>query len=138
MPNHDTALVDRLAFDIDDVKKSLRQLRDEAHEADKSRQLIAEQITRIAGKVDGMAEAYAVLSRLIRDGNGQPSILQKLAAIEASHLIHDRQLRDLQQQCDIMTTAKTVTRGQMVLGIAGMLVTALLSLIGAVASMSRG
>jgi hypothetical protein len=72
------------------------------------------------------------LTKLVRDGNGQPSIMHRLSAVETQQGNHGNEIDKLRGHYNAWATAKTLSKGQMIAGIIGMAITALLALTGVI------
>jgi hypothetical protein len=81
----------------------------------------------IEAKVEHMGQDINILCKLVRDGNGQPSIMQRLAQAE---IVLEGQVKDLEQisqYANSMNASRMLTRTQLVVGLSGMILTVLLS-----------
>ena len=67
------------------------------------------------------------LARIVRDGNGQPSLVQRLTTMEQRLANQDGEITKLRDHYNSMASARVLSRGQMVAAIVGMCVTALLA-----------
>ena len=78
-----------------------------------------------------------ILVKLVRDGNGQPSLLQRVAQLETTQVGQDREIVGLKTHYDAQATARVLSKGQIWAGLAGMTITALLALGAILAQLMR-
>jgi hypothetical protein len=76
-------------------------------------------------------------ARLVRDGNGQPALLTRVAQAEFLLRAHTDNLADLGQNLNSIATAKVLSKSQVLTGVIGMIITAVLSLGAILAQMMR-
>lgn len=88
---------------------------------------LTQQTASIETKLDYMSQDINLLCKLVRDGNGQPSILQRLVHVET---VLDGQIKDLDEisaYANSITASRAFTRTQLVVGLSGVVLTLLLS-----------
>jgi tetrahydromethanopterin S-methyltransferase subunit F len=98
---------------------------------------IAQQIATIEAKVEHIRHDIGILCKLVRDGNGQPSIIQRLANAETVIQTQVRDIEQISQYANSIMASRMLTRSQMVTGLAGMIVTALLSTLALIATLAK-
>jgi len=98
---------------------------------------IVQQIATIEAKVEHIRHDIGILCKLVRDGNGQPSIIQRLANAETVIQTQVRDIEQISQYANSIMAARMLTRSQMVTGLAGMIVTALLSTLALIATLAK-
>ena len=90
---------------------------------------VVERLSRIEGDLSHMRADIALLCKVVRDGNGQPSLIQRLANIEVVVANNKASLAEVQHHANTIIAAKALSKSQVVAGLIGMIVTALLSAI---------
>ena len=98
---------------------------------------IVQQIATIEAKVEHIRHDIGILCKLVRDGNGQPSIIQRLANAETVIQTQSRDIEQISQYANSVMAARMLTRSQMVTGLTGMIVTALLSTLALIATLAK-
>jgi hypothetical protein len=88
---------------------------------------LIQQVASVEAKVDHMSHDIGILCKLVRDGNGQPSIMQRLAQVETVLEAQVKDLEQISQYANSMTASRMLTRTQLVVGLSGMILTVLLS-----------
>ena len=68
------------------------------------------------------------LCKVVRDGNGQPSMLHRIAQAETTLVTHHDEIEKLRRHYNAATSAKTLSRGQIITGLLGVTATILLAL----------
>ena len=101
-------------------------------------------ICKLRSNIKNYNDNQSKLFKIIRDGNGQPSILDRLTKVEASlqHIeadIDDMKscVEDVKKAVDNFQTAKTVTKGQIVTAVASMVATLVMSLWAVLAQIMK-
>lgn len=89
---------------------------------------LATQLAGIKASQETLCDNYAVLAKLVRDGNGQPSLMQRITTIETAHKQHGDDIAELKSHFNDIATARVLSRGQIIAGVLGMVITALMSL----------
>lgn len=98
---------------------------------------IAQQIATIEAKVEHIRHDIGILCKLVRDGNGQPSIIQRLANAETVIQTQVRDIEQISQYANSIMATRMLTRSQIVTGLTGMIVTALLSTLALIATLAK-
>jgi len=101
----------------------------------KSNVKILERLATLDQRSLDMKEDVEVLCHIVRDGNGQPPLAQRLTKAEQVLAQQDETLREVHESCNSLTAAKTLTRSQVIAGAVVMLLTAFLSVIGLIAAL---
>jgi hypothetical protein len=101
----------------------------------KSNVKILERLATLDQRSLDMKEDVEVLCHIVRDGNGQPPLAQRLTRAEQVLAQQDETLKEVHESCNSLTAAKTLTRSQVIAGAVVMLLTAFLSVIGLIAAL---
>tara|TARA_R110002020_G_scaffold16515_15_gene58313 strand:- start:1078 stop:1464 length:387 start_codon:yes stop_codon:yes gene_type:complete len=101
----------------------------------KSNVKILERLATLDQRSLDMKEDVEVLCHIVRDGNGQPPLAQRLTKAEQVLAQQDETLKEVYESCNSLTAAKTLTRSQVIAGAVVMLLTAFLSVIGLIAAL---
>jgi hypothetical protein len=67
------------------------------------------------------------LTKVVRDGNGQPSLMQRVTTVETQRKTDTKEIDKLRGHYNSAATARVLSKGQMTAGITGMIITALLA-----------
>ena len=123
--------------DLTDLKSSVATNQERLGE-------VVTQIKLIDSNIKNYNDNQSKLFKIIRDGNGQPSIMDRLTKVEASlqHIeadIDDMKscVEDVKKAVDNFQTAKTVTKGQIVTAVASMVATLVMSLWAFIAQIMK-
>jgi hypothetical protein len=74
-----------------------------------------------------------ILCTIVRDGNGQPSLIQRLSNLETIVSNHDKEIVDIEKHASSIAASKSLTQSQLVAGVVGMVITGLLAGLSLVA-----
>jgi|TARA_R110000824_G_scaffold82768_9_gene207463 predicted O-linked N-acetylglucosamine transferase (SPINDLY family) len=96
---------------------------------------ILERLASLDQRTLDMKEDVQVLCHIVRDGNGQPPLAQRLTRAEQSLEQQDETIKEIHESCNSLAAAKALTRSQVIAGAVVMLLTAFLSVIGLVAAL---
>lgn len=94
--------------------------------------IIKLEATQTSSKAD-----ISALLKVVRDGNGQPSLMQRVQTLEIGLAAQIKDFDELQIRFDYVGQSKMLTRGQIIAGVAGMVITAIIALGGILAQMMR-
>lgn len=92
--------------------------------------VIESDITHIKTNVDS-------LCKLVRDGNGQPSFMHRLSKLEAQVARSQEDLEEVKCHATSIIAAKALSRSQILAGLSGMILTALLSSLALIATLLK-
>ena len=101
----------------------------------KSNVKILERLATLDQRSLDMKEDVEVLCHIVRDGNGQPPLAQRLTKAEQSLEQQDETIKEIHESCNSLAAAKALTRSQVIAGAVVMLLTAFLSVIGLIAAL---
>ena len=121
--------------DSDQVLALVTSLRGDFTGLAKSNVKILERLATLDQRSLDMKEDVEVLCHIVRDGNGQPPLAQRLTKAEQVLAQQDETLKEVHESCNSLTAAKTLTRSQVIAGAVVMLLTAFLSVIGLIAAL---
>jgi hypothetical protein len=98
---------------------------------------IIQQLATLESKVEHIIQDVGILCKLVRDGNGQPSIIQRLANLETVVKSQQKDIEECSQHANSIIASKYLTKSQLVVGFAGMIVTALISALALFAQLAK-
>jgi hypothetical protein len=98
---------------------------------------IVQQLATLESKIEHVVQDVGILCKLVRDGNGQPSIIQRLANLETCVQNQQKDIAECSQHANSIIASKYLTKSQLVVGFAGMIVTALLSALALFAQLAK-
>lgn len=99
--------------------------------------LIVQQIATLEAEVKHIRSDISILCKLVRDGNGQPSIIQRLANLETVVKMQSETLEDVEKNANSILASKYLTKSQIIAGVAGMVITALISALSLFAALMK-
>lgn len=73
------------------------------------------------------------LLKTVRDGNGRPSLIVRLNEVERAQALDKDEIGDMRRELNTVATARIVTYGQVVAGVIGIAVTAVIAVVAALA-----
>ena len=126
----------REAVSAEEIKRMLEGVSVSLSQASKDRETamgaIGERLAALEANANTISRDLHSLCRIVRDGNGQPSMIQRLGTVEhaAKELLED--LEEVKDHYNSIESSKMLSRTQLIAGVSGMAVTALLSAIGIV------
>jgi hypothetical protein len=98
---------------------------------------IIQQIATLEANVKHIHSDISILCKLVRDGNGQPSIIQRLANLETVVKNQIEQIHEVEVNANSILASKYLTKTQIVAGLSGMIITALLSAMALFAALMK-
>lgn len=98
---------------------------------------IRQRLCAIEANLQPMQRDMAAICKLVRDGNGQPSMVHRLSQVETTLKNQGREIEQLTVNANTIIAAKYMTRAQIVAGLAGMIITALLSALSLAAALMK-
>ncbi len=124
----------RDAVSAEEIKRMLEGVTASLSKANTDREqamgVIGERLASLEANVGTTAVDVNSLCRLVRDGNGQPSMVHRLATLESQAVTLVDELEEMGQHFNSIQSSKMLSRTQLIVGVTGMSVTALLSAIG--------
>jgi len=98
---------------------------------------IVQRMATIEANVKDIREDVGALCKIVRDGNGQPSMIQRLANLETIVATQQADITKVETHANAIIAAKALSKSQVVAGLIGMIVTALLSSLALVATLMK-
>jgi uncharacterized coiled-coil protein SlyX len=99
--------------------------------------VVVQKIATIEEKLVRLSHDIAQLCKVVRDGNGQPSMVQRLATLESNSRNQEQQIKEISGYANSINASKMLTRTQLVIGLSGMLITAIMSGAALVATLIK-
>lgn len=96
---------------------------------------IKEKLASMGTRQSTMERDINDLMKVVRDGNGQPSMLHRLAQVEVTQKHYHDEIEELQGHFNSIATARVLSKGQIVSGVIGMAITALLAAASLIVSL---
>lgn len=122
------AMLGGVADTLADLKRGSEQTVSTIHEMSLA-------VGQITSKVSHLDKEVIHLNQTVRDGNGQPSLMQRLTTIEVVVGQVVKTVTALEEQLNVVATSRMLTRGQIVAGSLGIVLTVLLSFVGVLLSL---
>lgn len=79
------------------------------------RRMIA-QLSRVETTVERLSVDMISLCKIVKDGNGQPSLLQRITAIENHVASHEKDIKELEQYSNVIVQTNFATRKDLLVG----------------------
>jgi len=98
---------------------------------------ITERISTIEANVKDIRHDIHSLCKIVRDGNGQPSMVQRLANVETQLEQHKSDIGKVENHANAIIAAKALSKTQVIAGLSGMIITALLSSLALIATLMK-
>jgi hypothetical protein len=98
---------------------------------------IVSRMSAIEENVKDIREDVSGLCKIVRDGNGQPSVVQRLATLETVTDVQNRDIIKVETHANAIIAARALSKAQVVAGLTGMIVTALLSSLALAATLMK-
>lgn len=93
---------------------------------------INQRMATMEANMNNMQKDIATLCKLVRDGNGQPSLLQRLNTVEIHTADHRESIASLNESAGNIVASRSMTKAQIASGVIAMIITTILS-VGAMA-----
>jgi len=114
-----------------------RSLHEDVVARERESDQVFERLVEIETNVKNMSENISSLCRLVRDGNGQPSLLQRLSNLEVVVANNKDTIDELKTHANTIIAAKALSKAQVIAGLTGMVVTALISALALIATLMK-
>ena len=98
---------------------------------------VAQRLSGIERDVENIRSQISNLCKLVRDGNGQPSLLQRLANLEVVVANNKSDISEVKGHANTIIAARALSKSQVIAGLAGIIVTALLSTLALAATLMK-
>lgn len=137
MPTHSETAegLSRLAVMLGGVAETLADLKKGSDQTVLTIHEMSLAVSQITSKVAHLDKEVVHLNQTVRDGNGQPSLTQRLTTIEVVVGQVVKTVSSLEVQLNTVATSRMLTRGQIVAGSVGIVLTVLLSFAGMLLSL---
>lgn len=93
--------------------------------------------SKIEADVSHMQSDIRTLCKLVRDGNGQKSLLERISHVETTLVNQGQELAKTSEHANSIIASKYMTKSQIMAGIAGMIITALISALSLAATLMK-
>ena len=94
----------------------------------------AQTAASLEANIDHLRNDILVLCKLVRDGNGQPSILQRMVGVETILETHARMIEKTSRYANAIIASKLKTKAATTSGLVGIIITAMLSALAMIAT----
>lgn len=94
-------------------------------------------LSKIESDVSHIQSDVKTLCKLVRDGNGQPSLIQRISHVETKLKSQGQELAQVASCANSIIASKYMTRAQIIAGLTGMIVTALISALSLAATLMK-
>ena len=121
--------------DFSQVVALISDIRGDYTKLSQSNTKILERLATLDQRTLDMKEDVQVLCHIVRDGNGQPPLAQRVTKTEQALSQQDEVIKEIHESCNSLAAAKALTRSQVLAGAVVMLLTAFFSVIGLIAAM---
>jgi len=121
--------------ELSQVVELIADIRGDYTKLSESNTQILERLASLDQRTLDMKEDVQVLCHIVRDGNGQPPLAQRLTRAEDALNQQDEVIKEIHESCNSLTAAKALTRSQVIAGAVVMLLTAFFSVIGLIAAL---
>jgi hypothetical protein len=98
---------------------------------------LIQQTASIEAKINHVSQDVHILCKLVRDGNGQPSIMQRLAQVETELENQIKDLEEISKHANSINASRMLTKTQLIVGLSGMILTVLLSSFSVYAALMK-
>lgn len=99
---------------------------------------ISQRMATIEANMLNMQKDVATLCKLVRDGNGQPSLLQRLNTVEIYTAANKAELEELSENANSIIASRSLTKSHIVSGIIAMAITAIMSGLALAVTLIKG
>jgi len=110
---------------------------DDYREITKRLAKIESDVSHIQSDAAHIQSDVRTLCKLVRDGNGQPSLLERISHVETTVKTHSHELSQVANHANAIIASKYMTKAQIVAGLLGMIVTALISALSLAATLMK-
>lgn len=98
---------------------------------------VVQRLTALETQIQRLSRDIADLCKVVRDGNGQPSIIHRLSHTETQVLAQAEKIEELQEYANSIIASRMLTKSQMVVGASGMLLTVAISTAALIATLIK-
>ena len=135
MADDQTQMIAQLTYGLESLTRAVESLQTELREHSQRHNTFATRFVAIESTLRELNKLLDQINKLVRDGNGQPSLMHQLIEVQLKIKSMLSTVNDLEQSFGVFQTAKVVTRGQIWTGISTAVITVVLAIVTLVAQM---
>jgi len=94
---------------------------------------VVQRLSSIESDVSHIKADITSLCKVVRDGNGQPSLVHRITSLENVVSNQSEDITELKKHANTIIAAKALSKSQVVAGLVGMIITATLSMFALIA-----
>ena len=131
---------DRQVWTTDEVATLLRDVSNQLEQRSTQQQAYntaVERLSVIESDVSHIKQDVESLCKVVRDGNGQPSMIHRLTNLEQVVENNRKDIEEVRAHANTIVAAKALSKSQVMAGLAGMIITALLSSMALIATLLK-
>ena len=131
---------DRQVWTTDEVATLLRDVSNQLEQRSTQQQAYntaVERLSVIESDVSHIKQDVESLCKVVRDGNGQPSMIHRLTNLEQVVANNKKDIEEVRAHANTIVAAKALSKSQVMAGLAGMIITALLSSMALIATLLK-
>ena len=131
---------DRQVWTTDEVATLLRDVSNQLEQRSTQQQAYntaVERLSVIESDVSHIKQDVESLCKVVRDGNGQPSMIHRLTNLEQVVENNRKDIEEIRAHANTIVAAKALSKSQVMAGLAGMIITALLSSMALIATLLK-
>lgn len=131
---------DRQVWTTDEVAMLLRNVSNQLEQRStqqKAYNTAVERLSVIESDVAHIKQDVESLCKVVRDGNGQPSMIHRLTNLEQVVKNNKKDIEEVREHANTIVAAKALSKSQVMAGLAGMIITALLSSMALIATLLK-
>lgn len=131
---------DRQVWTTDEVATLLRDVSNQLAQRSTQQQAYntaVERLSVIESDVSHIKQDVESLCKVVRDGNGQPSMIHRLTNLEQVVENNRKDIEEVRAHANTIVAAKALSKSQVMAGLAGMIITALLSSMALIATLLK-
>ncbi len=131
---------DRQVWTTDEVAMLLRNVSNQLEQRStqqKAYNTAVERLSVIESDVSHIKQDVESLCKVVRDGNGQPSMIHRLTNLEQVVKNNKKDIEEVREHANTIVAAKALSKSQVMAGLAGMIITALLSSMALIATLLK-
>ncbi len=137
MPENNTQLIARLAIGVENITSNVELLREDIRSHSKQGTDLLIHMQSVDGDIKRLSGEVEHLLAIVRDGTSQPALISRVMHLESIQAVHQADIEEVKRRYDVYTSAKMVTKGQIITGIVGATITAVLALAAVVAAIFK-
>lgn len=130
-------MITKVSVGLEALAATVTEIRADVKEQGSQYVDITQRLTLIETRQKDMQDDIKGLTKVVRDGNGQPSLLTRITHLEVTHAQLTHRAYEMQGHLNTVQTARVLSRGQLWAGIFGMVITALMSMGAIIAQLIK-